>query len=321
MPPLKLSGLKMPSDNLRPPLVVVIGPTAVGKTELSIRLAERLEGEIVSADSRLFYRGMNIGTAKPSSEEMARVPHHLIDAAMIDEPWSLALFQKEAKAAIQVIHQRGRLPFLVGGTGQYIQAVVEEWEIPPQLPDFHLRDALEAWGKAIGPVELHRRLAVVDVEAAARIEPNNLRRTVRALEVIFHTGQKFSAQRKKGHSPYRVFQIGLSRPRPEIYRRVDERIEHMISAGLLDEVQGLLAKGYPAESSAFSAIGYREMLQVLDGKLTVDEAVVLMKRATRQFVRRQYNWFKLEDPAISWFDLNQAGIGEIEAALRNWLQV
>jgi tRNA dimethylallyltransferase len=317
----KLCGLKMPLSDLYPPLVVVVGPTAVGKTALSIELARRLGGEIVSADSRLFYRGMDIGTAKPSPQERAQIPHHLIDVAAIDEPWSLALFQKAAKEAIHQIHQRHKLPFLVGGSGQYIQAVVDEWQIPEQLPDFRLRETLEVWGKELGAAELHRRLALVDAEAAARIEPNNLRRSVRALEVIFHTGQKFSAQRKKGQSPYRVFQLGLGRPRPEVYRRIDQRIEQMISAGLLAEVQGLLAQGYPAESPPFSAIGYREMLQVLRGDLTVDEAVVLMKRATRQFVRRQYNWFKLEDPTIHWFDLEQVKVEEIETAVRAWLQV
>jgi tRNA dimethylallyltransferase len=290
----------------------------VGKTELAIQLAIRLNGEILSADSRLFYRGMDIGTAKPGRADRARIPHHLIDVAEIDEPWSLALFQKAAKEMILDIHRRGKIPFLVGGTGQYIQAVVEEWEIPAQLPDFRLRDALEAWGKAIGPAELHRRLGVVDAEAAARIEPNNLRRTVRALEVMFHTGKKFSAQRKKGQSPFRVFQIGLHRPRLAVYRRIDERIEGMIAGGLLAEVEGLLAQGYAADCSPFSAIGYREMLQVLRGDITMDEAVILMKRATRQFVRRQYNWFNLKDPAICWFDLDQVGIDEIEAALRAW---
>jgi len=309
----------MPWDELRPPLIVVVGPTAVGKTELAIWLAERLGGEILSADSRLFYRGMDIGTAKPDRAELSRVSHHLIDVAAIDETWSLALFQKAAKFSIQDIHRRGKIPFLVGGTGQYIQAVVEEWEIPAQLPDLRLRDALEAWGRAISPAELHRRLAVVDAEAAARIEPNNLRRTVRALEVLFHTGQKFSAQRKKGQSPYRVLQIGLSRPRPVLYRRIDERIERMLADGLLAEVEGLLAQGYAADCSPFSAIGYREMLQVLRGEITLDEAVVLMKRATRQFVRRQYNWFKLEDPAIYWFDLDQVGVNVIEGVLRNWI--
>lgn len=294
----------------------MVGPTAVGKTEAAIRLAERLNGEIVSADSRLFYRGMDIGTAKPGPAELARVRHHLIDVSDPDRSWSLVDFQRQARLAIADILSRGKLPFLVGGTGQYIQAVVEEWEVPVQAPDFRLRDALEAWGREIGAPELHRRLALIDPQAAARMEPHNLRRSVRALEVIFLTGRLFSAQRKRGSSPYQVCQIGLTRPREELYRRIDLRIDAMLAAGLLDEVRGLLAAGYSPDLPAFSAIGYREMIQVLRGSLDLPEAVVLMKRFTRQFIRRQANWFKAADPEIHWFDLSVTPLEEIEEFLK-----
>jgi tRNA dimethylallyltransferase len=306
----------MPWNEISQPLVMIVGPTAVGKTELAIQLAERLGGEIVSADSRLFYRGMDIGTAKPTAAERARVPHHLIDVVLPDELWSLSIFQKEARRVIAEIHARNKLPFLVGGTGQYIQAVIEEWEIPAQVPDFRLRDVLEAWGREIGAVELHHKLSLIDPEAAARMEPRNLRRIVRALEVMMHTGQKFSAQRKKGVSPYRLCQIGLIRPREELYRRIDERIERMVADGLLSEVEKLLQQGYSQDLPAFSAIGYREMIQVIRGDITLEEAVMLMKRYTRQFVRRQSNWFKENDPDIHWFELSQNRADEIENLLR-----
>ena len=306
----------MQSPDLSRPLVVIVGPTAVGKTEVAIALAERLDGEIISADSRLFYRGMDIGTAKPGADELMRVRHHLIDVTGPDAPWSLVDFQQKAKTAIEDILQRNKLPFLVGGTGQYIQAVIEEWVIPVQAPDLRLRDALEAWGREIGAAELHRRLALIDPEAAQRMEPHNLRRSVRALEVIFHTGSLFSAQRKKGATSYQVCRIGLIRPRQELYQRIDERIDAMISNGLLGEVKDLLDQGYEAGLAPFSAIGYREMIQVIQGTITLDEAVILMKRATRQFVRRQANWFKANDPDLHWFDLSVNPAAEIETFLK-----
>ncbi|RMH35308.1 MAG: tRNA (adenosine(37)-N6)-dimethylallyltransferase MiaA, partial [Gammaproteobacteria bacterium] len=301
---------------MKPPLIVILGPTAVGKTELSLQLAERLQGEIVSADSRLFYRGMDIGTAKPTPEERARVPHHLIDVADPDETWSLALFQRAAHEIIADIHARGKLPFLVGGTGQYLRAVYEGWKLPQQRPHPALREALENWGQRIGPQALHARLAILDPQAAARIEPNNLRRTVRALEVIFLTGRRFSAQRQRGASPYRTLLIGLTRPREELYARVDARIQAMLQAGLVDEVRTLLARGYSAELPSMSAIGYKQIAAYLRGECTLEEAVTQMKRLTRQFVRRQANWFKADDPEIHWFSMEKDPLPKVEAEIR-----
>jgi tRNA dimethylallyltransferase len=183
--------LKISHLEVRSPLVVIAGPTAVGKTEIALRLAERLGGEIVSADSRLFYRGMDIGTAKPSREEIQRVPHHLIDVALPDERWSLAVFQQAAQQAVAEIHARDRLPLLVGGTGQFVWAVIQGWDIPAQVPDTRLREALERWAAQLGPYGLHQRLFVLDPDAAAFIDPPNVRRTIRALEVIFRTGTAF----------------------------------------------------------------------------------------------------------------------------------
>jgi len=309
----------MPFPDSKLPLIVIIGPTAVGKTEISLQLAERLAGEIVSADSRLFYRGMDIGTAKPSKEEQARVPHHLIDVADPDQTWSLAMFQREAHRMIADIHARGRLPFLVGGTGQYVRAVIDEWEIPEAAPDLRVRQTLESWALEVGPDGLHQRLSVLDPTAAERIDPRNMRRTIRALEVILLTGKLFSAQKSRGPSRYRLLQLGLTRPRTELYARIDARIQAMLDVGFMDEVQGLLTAGYSPDLPSLSAIGYRQMIEHLQGKIDLDEAVMLMKRITRQFVRRQANWFKLDDPAINWVPVTPDTLNSMVAAIRVFL--
>jgi len=307
----------MPSPEI--PLIVILGPTAVGKTEIAIQLAQRLNGEIVSADSRLFYRGMDIGTAKPSLAERAGVPHHLIDVADPDEVWSLALFQRRAQAAIGDIWQRGKLPFLVGGTGQYIKAIVEGWDIPAVKADPRLRAALELWGQAVGPLGLHARLASLDPAAAARIEPQNIRRTVRALEVIFHTGKRFSEQRKHRPSPYRTLNLGLTRPRPELYARADERLQAMLEAGFVAEVRRLLDAGYSPALPTLSAIGYQQIAAYLQGQISLAEAITQIKRLTRQFIRRQANWFKLDDPTIHWFTVSANTVDEMSAVIRTWM--
>jgi tRNA dimethylallyltransferase len=292
----------------KPSLILIVGPTAVGKTELSIQLAERLNGEIVSADSRLFYRGMDIGTAKPTPEERERVPHHLIDVADPDETWTLAVFQKQATETIADIHKRGKLPFLVGGTGQYVRAVTEGWKPPAVKPDPRLRGVLEGLAEAKGIYWLHEGLKLNDPVAAEKIDPRNVRRTVRALEVIFTTGKPFSGQRGQSDSPYHLLTVGLTRPREELYRRVDERIEAMFAAGFLEEVRGLLEQGYSSDLPTMSAIGYRECVQVIQGQISLEGAKVEMRRATRVFVRRQANWFKADDPNIHWFEAGDENV-------------
>jgi len=292
---------------------VIVGPTAVGKTEISLQLAERLRGEIVSADSRLFYRGLDIGTAKPSPTEQARVPHHLIDIADPDATWSLALFQQAAIQAIADIHQRRRLPFLVGGTGQYIRAVTHAWTPPAQAPHPRLRANLETLARERSNAWLHSKLAVLDPLAAEIIDPRNLRRTIRALEVILSTGKRFSEQRGHSESPYRLLTLGLNRPRPELYARLDARLQAMFAKGLLDEVRRLLERGYSPDLPSLSAIGYRECVMVLQGKLTQEQARQAIQRATRVFVRRQANWFKQDDPTIHWFVAGQTPLNEMVA--------
>ncbi|HAV77308.1 MAG TPA: tRNA (adenosine(37)-N6)-dimethylallyltransferase MiaA [Anaerolineae bacterium] len=304
----------MQSD--KPYLLLIVGPTAVGKTEISIHLAERLNGEIVSADSRLFYRGMDIGTAKPSPEEQERVPHHLIDIANPDEILSLAVFQQKATAAISDIHTRNKLPFLVGGTGQYIRAVTQGWTPPEVEPDEALRDELEQLKEINGSYWLHDKLKALDGEAASKIDPRNYRRTIRALEVIMTTGKKFSKQRGQSDSPYHLLTFGLTRPRAELYQRVDERIELMFANGFIKEIKSLLDKGYSPSLPTMSAIGYRECVSVIKGELTEDQAKLQIRRATRVYVRRQANWFKESDPNIFWFKVEDGVVDSIEKNIR-----
>jgi tRNA dimethylallyltransferase len=301
----------------KPPLILIVGPTAVGKTELAIQLAERLNGEIVSADSRLFYRGMDIGTAKPTREELARVPHHLIDIADPDEILSLAVFQQKARETIADIHTRKKMPLLVGGTGQYIRAVTEGWNPPEVEPDERLRNELEKLKSEKGIYWLHERLRNLDPVAAEKVDPRNYRRTIRALEVILTTGRKFSEQRGQSESPYHLITVGLTRPRPELYERVDQRIDAMFANGFLEEVKTLLDRGYSPSLPTMSAIGYRECIRVISGEISEEQAKAEIKRTTRIFVRRQANWFKESDPKIKWFKAEQGVIEPIESYLRS----
>lgn len=310
----------MPPEGTRPPVVIILGPTAVGKTEVSLQLAERFDGEIVSADSRLLYRGMDIGTAKPAQEERGRVPHHLIDVAEPDQVWSLAVFQRAARRAVHDIHNRGRLPFLVGGTGQYLRAVTEGWQPPTVSPHRGMRAALEKWADRIGTEALHQRLAVLDPTAASNIDHRNLRRTIRALEVILLSGRRFSEQRRRAESPYRTLQLGLTRPREELYARVDQRIEAMLEAGLVAEVRDLLERGLSPNLPTLSAIGYKEIISYLQGEISLEDALILIKRNTRIYVRRQANWFKENDPDILWFQVGPGTVEEMEKTIRGWLR-
>jgi tRNA dimethylallyltransferase len=300
-------------------VVAIIGPTAVGKTEVSLRIAEKVQGEIISADSRLFYRGMDIGTAKPLAQDRRKIPHHLIDIADPDEAWDLARFRRAALDAIQDIHSRSRLPLLVGGTGQYVTALLEGWQPPPRPPDRSIRKRWETYAEKYGPKALHDRLREVDPESAERIHEANVRRVIRALEITELTGIPASQQREKEKPPFRSLRVGLIRPRDELYKRIDERIERMIVAGLEDEVRGLLERGYSADLPALSAIGYKQMAEVVRGEKSLDEAKAEMRKLTRQFVRRQANWFKPEDPAIHWYRVREGVETSIIDFIRQWV--
>jgi tRNA dimethylallyltransferase len=301
-------------------LLVIVGPTAVGKTALSLYLAEALGGEVISADSRLFYRGMDIGTAKPTPEERARVPHYLIDIADPDETVGLAEFQEQASAAIVGVQSQGKLPLLVGGTGQYVRAVVEGWQIPRVPPDPDLRAALEAQAEQEGAGALHARLADLDPVAAERIDPRNVRRVVRALEVCLITEQPISEQQRKHPPVYPIIQIGLTRTRPDLYARADRRVAAMMDAGLVDEVRQLIEAGYSWDLPAMSGLGYVQFKPYFEGRSSLEEVAAEIKRATRRFIRQQYNWFRLSDPAIHWFDVSETDSQEIETRVREWLE-
>lgn len=275
-----------------PLLVTVVGPTAVGKSALGLALAERLDGEIVSADSRQVYIGLDIGTAKPTLDERRAVRHHLVDIVAPDEDFSLARYQDLARAAIADIAGRGRLPLLVGGTGQYLAAVLEGWSIPRVAPHPGLRVALEAEARTAGAAALHARLAQVDPVAAQAIPATNVRRVIRALEVYQVTGEPISAQQTKHASPYRAITLWLTLPAAELYHRIDDRVDAMIRAGLLDEVRRLIAHGYGWELPALSSLGYREFQSYFAGEATLEEAVQRLKYNTHAFARRQPAWFR-----------------------------
>ena len=292
--------MKTPSA-AEPPLILIVGPTAVGKTALAVRLARAVGGEIVSADSRQVYRGLDIGTAKAIPQEQTQVPHHLLDVVDPDQSLGLAQYQALAYAAVEDILQRGRIPFLVGGTGQYVMAVAEGWQVPRVPPDEALRRQLYAQAETEGAAALHARLRALDPVAAGRIDPRNVRRVVRALEVCLRTGRPFSAQQQKSPPPYRLLWIGLTLPRPRLYERIDARVERMLAAGLEEEVRGLVAAGYGFDLPAMSGVGYGQFAPYLAGEISLEEVARRIKRATRRFVRHQANWFRAGDPRIHWF--------------------
>ncbi|MBN1427848.1 MAG: tRNA (adenosine(37)-N6)-dimethylallyltransferase MiaA [Anaerolineae bacterium] len=302
-----------------PPLVVIVGPTAVGKTAVGIHVARALDGEIVSADSRQVYAGMDIGTAKPTLVELEQVRHHLIDTNMPDGWLTLAGFQTAAYAAIDQIMARGKLPLLVGGTGQYVKAVVEGWGIPHVPPQPALRADLETFADIYGATGLHAWLAWVDPAAAQSIDWRNVRRVVRALEVYRVSGQPITTLQARRPRPYRILQIGLTRDRQMLYRRVDARIEQMIAHGFVEEVERLIQAGYGWDLPAMSSLGYMEIGAYLRGECTLEDAVARIKHNTRVFIRKQYNWFRLEDPHLVWFDLDRQSPDDVLEAVRRWL--
>jgi tRNA dimethylallyltransferase len=273
-------------------LIAIVGPTAVGKTELAVAWAQRINGEIVSADSRQIYRQMNIGTAKPSATEQALAPHHLIDIRDPDQSFSLAEFQDLALAAIADIQARGRVPLLVGGTGQYLAAVLEGWQIPRVPPQPELRAELEQVALHEGPATLHARLAAVDPVAAARIPPTNVRRVIRALEVYLVSGEPISRLQERQPPPFRPRVIWLHRPRTELYARADARIERMIAAGLVDEVAELLAGGYDWSLPAMSSLGYIQFRPYFAGQTDLTTCIERLRFDTHAFIRRQEMWFR-----------------------------
>ncbi len=300
------------------PLVAVVGPTAVGKTDLAVVLGPEVHAEVISADSRQFYRMMDIGTAKPTPEELNAVPHHLIDIADPDETVGLARFLGLARAAIDDVHARGKVPFVVGGTGQYVRGLLKGWQVPEVAPDPDLRATLERQAEA-DPQALWERLMALDPDAAEFIHPHNLRRVIRALEVCLKSGRPFSEQRRRQPPPYRILQLGLTMEREALYARADARVEAMLAAGLLQEVSQLLDAGYGWELPAMSGLGYIQFQPYFEGGATLEEVVERIQLDTHDFIRRQYTWFRPNSPKIEWFDRQALELDEVRETLRGFL--
>lgn len=289
----------------RPPLIVIAGPTASGKSAAAMCLADRFPIEIVNADARAFYRGMDIGTAKPSRDDRERVPHHLVDMLDPRDPMSLATFQDMAMKAIADIHGRSMLPVLVGGTPQYVNAVVENWTVPRVAPNQAFRTALEREVERNGVQPLLARLRAVDPVAVDQIGPNP-RRLVRALEVFDATGVPITAQQGVGPPPYDALEIQLFLERARLYDRIDRRVDAMIDAGLVDEVRALLDAGVPPEAPALSAIGYRQVIPVVEREAPLGHAIERIKFDSHRLVRRQQAWFR-RNPRMIRIDVGTAG--------------
>ncbi|MCM2359705.1 MAG: tRNA (adenosine(37)-N6)-dimethylallyltransferase MiaA [Geobacteraceae bacterium] len=284
-------------------IVIVLGPTCSGKTELAVRLAERCDGEIVNADSMQVYRGMEIGTAKPSPELLRRVPHHLIGIVDPDADFSASDFRREAARTIADIHRRGRRAFVVGGTGLYIKALLKGLVDSPSGAET-IRQELQETARRLGSGELLRRLAEVDPETAGRLHPNDQVRIVRALEVYLQSGRpisRFRSEHDFAGDYYDCLKIGIAVERGELYRRIEERVERMMAEGFLEEVRGLLAHGFGAGLKSMRAIGYKELCAFLAGAYPLEEAVRLIKRDTRRYAKRQLTWFR-QDDEINWVE-------------------
>ena len=285
-------------------MIVIVGPTAAGKSELALQLAQYFPLEIISADSRQVYRYMDIGTNKPSPAERAAVPHHVIDVVDPDEDFSLAMYHELAFEALNAIRLRGKLPLLVGGSGLYVWSLIEGWKIPEVPPDREMRRRLESRAEQGNSQGLHQELQNIDPVAAAKIDPRNVRRVVRALEIYYATGQPSSQSQRKEAPGFSILVIGLTHERSELYRRIDWRADKMIRRGLVEEVEQLLKKGYTTSLPSMSGIGYRQIVQFLRGDMTLPEAIDKIKYETNRLARHQYAWFRLSDSRIRWFDLS-----------------
>ena len=297
------------------PVFFVVGPTGVGKTRLAVTLAERFRGEIINADSRQVYRHMDIGTAKPSPQERSRAPHHLLDLRDPDQTFDLGSFLSLARLAIKEVGNRGRLPIVVGGSGQYIWALLEGWQVPQVAPDPVFRKAKEAEAARNGPLDLHRQLQQVDPQRAAELDPRNIRRVIRALEVYNSTRRPASQFQRRAGPIAPTLVLGLTLDRQELYRRIDSRVEAMMAAALEDEVRQLAAMGFQPGQGPLASPGYAEIGRYLTGESSLAEAVQGTKFQTHRLARRQYTWFKAQDPRITWLDAGQPELVSRAASL------
>lgn len=309
---------------MKQPLLILTGPTAVGKTALSIELAKALNGEIISADSMQVYRHMDIGSAKATKEEMDGVPHHLIDVLEPDEEFNVVIFQKLAKQALEDIYSRGKLPIVAGGTGFYIQALLYDIDFKENEEEHPIRRELEALAQKAGeqgPELLHGMLKEVDPDAAREIHANNIKRVIRAIEYFRETGERISAhnqEMRQKESPYNFLYYVLNRDRASLYARIDQRVDLMMEQGLVEEVKELKRMGCHRGQTSMQGLGYKEILDYLDGKYSLEEAVSILKRDTRHFAKRQLTWFKRERD-VRWLNVEDFG-GDPEQILKKILE-
>ena len=308
------------------PLIILTGPTAVGKTELSISLAKAIDGEIISADSMQVYKYMDIGTAKIRSEEMQGVPHHLIDILDPKVPFNVAVFKDLAKQAVEDIYKRGHIPIVVGGTGFYIQALLYDIDFSEEDSDSELRQELEILAEEKGSEYLHACLREVDPESAEQIHHHNVKRVIRALEYFRIHGEKISVHNERERqkkSPYQFLYFVLTNDRKVLYERIERRIDQMLNEGVVEEVDNLLKMGYNPELVSMQGLGYKEFVPYLQGKCTLDEAVYVLKRDTRHFAKRQLTWFRRERD-VRWLDKSKVSSDEeilneiLETINREW---
>ncbi|RHQ17472.1 tRNA (adenosine(37)-N6)-dimethylallyltransferase MiaA [Lachnospiraceae bacterium AM48-27BH] len=295
------------SENKKKPMIILTGPTAVGKTDLSIQLAKAINGEIISADSMQVYRHMDIGSAKVTPEEMDGVPHHLIDVLEPEEEFNVVVFQKLAKEALTGIYERGHIPIIVGGTGFYIQALLYDIDFTENDGDTAIRRELEKLAQTQGAGCLHQMLQEIDPESAAAIHQNNVKRVIRAIEFYRQTGKKISLhneQEREKQSPYQFLYYVLDTDRKTLYERIDRRVDRMMEHGLVDEVKHLADMGCTRDMVSMQGLGYKEILDYLSGEITLEEAVYILKRDTRHFAKRQITWFKRERD-VRWLELEQ----------------
>ncbi|SHF04165.1 tRNA dimethylallyltransferase [Caldanaerobius fijiensis DSM 17918] len=303
------------------PLIVIVGPTAVGKTEISIDIALRLNGEIVSADSMQIYKYMDIGTAKPTIEERKGVPHFMIDIITPDQEFSVALYKEMASKIIKEIHERGHMPILTGGTGLYVNSIINIMDFS-STADWRLREELKEQAKMYGNEYLYNKLREIDPITSARLHPNDIRRIIRALEVYKLTGKPISyyqlTTQNRPNPDYDVLMIGLTMDREKLYNRIEARVDKMIRAGLVDEVRWLCEKGYKDNMIAMQGLGYKEIIRYLDGQCTLEEAINTLKRNTRRYAKRQLTWFR-RDKRIHWIYVDQ--FSSKEEIIKNILEL
>lgn len=296
-------------------VAAIVGPTAVGKSKIAVEVADRLAAEIISADAFQIYRGLDIGTAKITEDEKVAasgnyIQHHLIDIADPGEPFSVARYQELARATIAAVYSRGYLPLLVGGSGLYLRAAVDDYYFPAQATDPALRRHYRDVAASRGPQFLHDQLARLDPPTAARLHPHDIKRVIRALEIMKLTGKKPSELQTPRASLYRLAMIGLWLPRPQLYARIEERVDEMLRQGLVEEVRRLLDQGYTPQVTAFQGLGYKEIVAYLQGRTTLEEAIATIKLETRRYAKRQLTWFR-HDPRVEWVDASRYGsLGE-----------